>query len=71
MNLFVYYLIVDVISLCHLTYFYCLLKFTRGIENIKCCIKRHIESLEHGVSCKLFSNFLNQFIILPKIVLSG
>ena len=33
--------------------FTCLPRFARCIENIKYCIKRHIASLEHCVSCKL------------------
>ena len=41
----------------HKIIFLCLLKFTRTLDNIKYCVKRHIATLEHCFSCKLSSAY--------------
>ena len=50
--------------------FLCLLIFTKNIENIKYCIKRHVAPIEQCVSCELFNNFFKHihYVLLNNFI---
>ena len=50
--------------------FLCLLTFTKNIENIKYCIKRHVAPIEHCVRCELFNNFFKHihYVLLNNFI---